>query len=50
MYIESDLVELKQQLTDEVKCEIDAFLNTKGGTIYIGVTDNGIIMPFADEK
>ena len=37
MYRESDLVELKQQLTDEVKCEIDAFLNTKGGTIYIAL-------------
>lgn len=50
MYRESDLVELKQQLTDEVKCEIDAFLNTKGGTIYIGVADAGAVMPFADEK
>ena len=50
MYRESDLVELKQQLTDEVKCEIDAFLNTKGGTIYIGVADDGTVMPFADEK
>ena len=50
MYRESDLVELKRQLTDEVKCEIDAFLNTKGGTIYIGVADDGTVMPFADEK
>ena len=50
MYRESNLVELKQQLTDELKCEIDAFLNTKGGTIYIGVADDGTVMPFADEK
>ena len=50
MYEESELVELKQQLTDEVKNEINAFLNTKGGTIYIGVTDDGEVLPITDKK
>lgn len=32
----------------EVKKEIIAFLNTKGGTIYVGVSDDGTIVPFTD--
>ena len=43
MYIESSIVELKRELTDEVKNEIVAFLNSKGGIIYIGVNDDGTI-------
>ena len=50
MYEENDLTELKQQLTDEVKNEINAFLNTKGGMIFIGVADDGTLMPFANQK
>ena len=44
-YIESNTVELKQSLTDDVKEEIIAFLNSYlGGTIYIGVDDSGNIV------
>ena len=50
MYQEKDNVELKRELTDAVKNEIIAFLNTKGGTIYVGVDDNGeLYRPFINE-
>ena len=43
-YIENEFVELKSSLTDELKYEIVEFLNSYlGGTIYIGVNNNGII-------
>ena len=51
MYIESSIVELKRELTDEVKNEIVAFLNSKGGIIYIGVNDDGTInKDFTDQN
>ena len=50
IYIENDLCELKQELTDDVKKEIIAFLNSKGGTIYIGVTDDGVVKPITNNK
>ena len=40
-YTESASVELKNDLTEAVKNEIIAFLNTKGGMIYVGVEDDG---------
>lgn len=40
-YTESASVELKNDLTEDVKNEIIAFLNTKGGMIYVGVEDDG---------
>lgn len=43
MFYESNVVELKSKLIDEVKNEIVAFLNTKGGKIYVGVNDDGTI-------
>ena len=43
MYKENEKVELKREIIDEVKNEIVAFLNTNGGTIYIGVNDDGSI-------
>ncbi len=49
-YQESSKVELKEELIDEVKKEIVAFLNTDGGTIYVGVKDNGEVVPFDDHK
>lgn len=42
-YKESERVELKREITDEIKKEIVAFLNTSGGTIYVGVADDGSI-------
>lgn len=43
MYIENEYTELKSELTKDIKKEIIAFANTKGGTIYIGVNDDGTI-------
>lgn len=43
-YIESEIVELKSILNDDMKTEIIAFLNSYlGGTIYVGVNDDGSI-------
>lgn len=44
MYIESETVELKREYTRDIIKEIIAFLNTKGGFIYIGVEDNGNVL------
>lgn len=44
MYKESQYIELKRELTKEIKKEIVAFANTTGGTIYIGINDNGEIV------
>ena len=42
-YIETESIELKRSLNDSFVKEVVAFLNTCGGTIYIGVEDNGQI-------
>lgn len=42
--IEDSFVELKQQYSDEIKKSVIAFANTKGGTIFIGIGDNGDII------
>ena len=44
MYKESDTVELKAEITAEIKKEVIAFANTKGGTIYIGIADDGEVL------
>ena len=50
VYQEKDNVELKRELTDAVKKEIVAFLNTMNGTILIGVEDDGgVYWPFQEE-
>ena len=50
MYVESETLELKQELTKNIKKEIVAFANSKGGTIYIGITDTGEILGLKDIK
>lgn len=40
---ESETIEFKSELTNDLKKEITAFANTRGGTIYIGVEDGGNI-------
>ncbi len=41
---ENETVELKEIVTDDVKKEIIAFANSAGGTLYIGIADNGGIV------
>ena len=43
-YEESDRIELKREMIKDLDKEIIAFLNTQGGTIYIGVDDNGNVI------
>lgn len=45
---ESDMVELKETYVDDIRKEIIAFANTSGGTIYIGVKDNGEVVGLDD--
>ena len=42
-FAETETTELKQKFSDSLPKEIVAFLNTDGGTIYIGVDDSGKI-------
>ncbi len=37
MFTETEIVELKLEVVDDICKEVIAFANTKGGTIYIGV-------------
>ncbi len=43
MLIESEVIELKERYTDSLLRDIVAFLNAKGGTIYVGIDDNGVV-------
>lgn len=42
-YIESETLELKSKYTDRCVRDIVAFLNSSGGTIYIGIADDGSV-------
>ena len=44
VFTESNLVELKESYVPEIRQEILAFANCSGGTIYIGVRDNGEVI------
>ena len=48
MYRESEIIELKREYTEDIRKEIIAFANTNGGTIYVGVDDNGDIVGIDD--
>ena len=41
---ESETVELKEIVVDEIKKEIVAFANSDGGKLYIGVRDDGTVV------
>lgn len=43
-FVESEIVELKSEVVGDICKEIIAFANTKGGTVYIGVEDNGNVV------
>ena len=47
-YTESETVELKEIVVDDIKKEIIAFANTKGGTVYVGVANNGTVTGIDD--
>ncbi len=49
MYIETDQIELKQRYTNDIAKEVIAFLNTSGGTIYIGINDDGEVVGVDDQ-
>lgn len=48
MYQESETVELKSVVVDDIKKEIVAFANCKGGKLYIGVQNDGTVVGLDD--
>lgn len=48
IFSESEFVELKSEVVSDLCKEIIAFANTKGGTLYIGVEDDGTVIGIAD--
>lgn len=47
-FFESETVELKERYTADLIKEIIAFANTKGGRVYLGVSDSGVIVGVKD--
>ena len=47
-FCESETVELKQIYTEDIRKEIIAMANSSGGTIYVGVADNGEVLGVDD--
>ena len=43
-FIENEYTELKSTVVSDICKEIIAFANTKGGTLYVGVADDGSII------
>ena len=43
-YVETDKVELKEKINDSLPKEIESFLNSDGGIVYIGISDNGDVI------
>lgn len=48
LFRESETVELKEIVVDEIKKEIIAFANCNGGRLYIGVRDDGEVVGLDD--
>lgn len=48
IFQESEIVELKSIVVDDIKKEIIAFANCKGGKLYIGVQDDGTVVGVDD--
>ena len=48
LFRESETIELKEIVTDEIKKEIIAFANCNGGKLYIGVKDDGTVIGVDD--
>ena len=47
-YLESETVELKSIVVDDIKKEIIAFANSDGGKLYVGVRDDGEVIGVDD--
>ncbi len=43
IFQESETVELKETVVEDIKKEIIAFANCKGGKLYIGIQDDGTV-------
>ena len=43
-FVESEVVELKAEVVGDICKEVIAFANTKGGTLYIGVSNDGNVL------
>ena len=48
IFMESETVELKAELVPDICKEVIAFANTRGGTLYIGVKDDGTVAGIPD--
>lgn len=48
LYQESETIELKEIVVDDIKKEIIAFANCQGGTLYIGVRSDGTVAGLDD--
>ena len=48
IFRESETIELKETVTDDIKKEIIAFANCDGGKLYIGVRDDGTVVGLDD--
>lgn len=48
IFQESETVELKSIVVDDIKKEIIAFANCEGGKLYIGVQDDGTLIGVED--
>jgi len=45
---ESETIEIKSIVTDGIKKEVVAFANSEGGTLYVGVADDGTVLGVDD--
>jgi len=47
-FSETDKIELKEKINNSLTKDIEDFLNTEGGIIYVGVDDNGKVVGVKD--
>lgn len=45
---ESEFMEFKAIVVDEIKKSVVAFANSRGGTLYVGISDNGEVTGLKD--
>jgi len=48
LFREGETIELKEKFVDDIKKEIIAFANCEGGTLYIGIRDDGTVVGLDD--